>query len=190
MEWLRADALLPLAVLTVLSACATLPEPTAQEGRLVYRDFASAFAGTDPLAAHRYRAVMIDPFVVATERSSPGVADSTTELQRALVTTIEAHRLVTTQQGPDVLRLEVVVKDIDTSSPTLNVITTLLAFVPFDTGGITADIHLRDAQSGALLATVHADEKVTPLHISGSFSRYGHAKSIVRRWGREVAGLL
>jgi hypothetical protein len=47
-----------------------------------------------------------------------------------------------------------------------------------------------DSRSDALLATIAANEKVTPLHIAGSFSRYGHAKSIVEKWGRELTSQL
>ena len=181
--------LLPCALLLVSSACTTLPESNALTDRTAYLDFRSAFAHTDQLALHRYRSVMITPFTLDGERAREA-GDSATELQQALIAAIEPGALVTTQAGPGVLRMDVVVKDIDPSSPALNVVSSLIAFVPFDTGGIAADINLRDAQTGALLATVHANEKATPLRLSGSFSRYGHAKGIVQKWGRELATLL
>lgn len=183
--------LLPCAILVALTACTTLPESSdsVRTDRATYADFEAAFANTAQLALHRYRSVMIEPFALDGERAK-AAGDSAAELQQALIAAIEPGTLVTTASGPGVLRLEVVITDIDPSSPALNVVSSLLAFVPFDTGGIAADIHLRDGESGALLATVHANEKATPLRLSGSFSRYGHAKGIVQKWGHELATLL
>jgi hypothetical protein len=85
------------------------------------------------------------------------------------------------------LRLEVTVTGIDPASPTLNVLTTALLFVPLDRGGIDFEARFFEGEGTGPIAVQTRHHSSTPLELSGSFSRYGHAIGALRDWGASLA---
>lgn len=140
-----------------------------------------------------YRAVFIesfsiDPQALPAAESPEAIATTTRALLEAFEGGLAEHGALAMQPGPGVVGVKIVVNEINTSSPTINVISSLVAGLPLDTGGATVHTEFFDSETHDLLGTDSITRKATPFRIKGSFSRYGHAESILREWGRELAG--
>ena len=92
--------------------------------------------------------------------------------------------------GPNVVRVEITVTELNASSPTVNLLTTALLFVPVDKGGIGFEVRLfeGDSREPFDLQTIHYTS--SPLKLKGSFSRYGHAKRVLRDWAAGISARL
>jgi uncharacterized protein DUF3313 len=173
----------------LLQGCATTPAPpststsTSTETR---RDLASAIDSS-------YHAVFIesfrlDPAALPTGESPEALATATQALLQAFRDGLAERGALAAQPGPGVVTVAIVVNELNTSSPTVNVISSLVAGLPLDTGGAALRAEFFDSETHRLLGTNDVRRKATPFKIKGSFSRYGHAESILREWGRELAG--
>jgi len=151
---------------------------------------ASAPAASTVQAAPGYREVFIESFEVA-----PGALPKATVAERAEVTqnlrtalegSLSERQALASSAGPGVLSVVITVDAIDTSSPAANVISSLIAFVPLDTGGATLHASYFDGETHQWLGERSWKHKSTPLAIKGSLSRYGHAAGALRTFGQEL----
>jgi hypothetical protein len=89
--------------------------------------------------------------------------------------------------SPGVARIEVMVTELNASSPAVNALTTLLLFVPFDAGGVAFEARFYDGQSDEPFAQTTHRHISTPLELKGSFRRYGHATRAFRNWAEQFS---
>ncbi|MFT6984779.1 MAG: hypothetical protein ACJAT7_000580 [Psychromonas sp.] len=88
------------------------------------------------------------------------------------------------------VELRLTVSDIDTSSPTLNVITMLAFFAPLDNGGITIEAELINTTNDQQLASWIWYEDRSMLDLFASFSTYGHAELSTQDFAEQVKQIL
>jgi hypothetical protein len=172
----RLSGFVALASLIVLAGCASAPRPASN---------AIDFTRFDTVAVDEVR---LAP-TVAAELSSADRAVLASKLRVALVGALSETTTVRAP-GPGVLRVEVNVIDIDTTSPTANAISSALIFVPVDRGGIAFEARFYDGESGQPIASSTERHKGSPLDIKGNFSHYGHAISALGKWGGTLAASL
>lgn len=147
-------------------------------------------AGTADLS--RYHAIVVDSVRLAPAVSATLSAEEVQTIERqlhlALVDALPPTARAATP-APGVLRLAVTVTDLESVSPTLNAVTTVLLFVPLDKGGVAFEAVFSN-ESGSPLSRTTQHHTSTPLEIKGSFSRYGHAEKALRTWAAELAKAL
>lgn len=83
-------------------------------------------------------------------------------------------------EGP-AIRVQARILDVAAASPALNVMSTLLLFVPIDRGGASVEIDAVDATTGRRLATLTLAASGQFGEFSAHFSRFGHAEDVLRR---------
>jgi len=88
------------------------------------------------------------------------------------------------------LEFKFTVSDIDTTSPILNVITTLALLFPLDNGGITIEAELVDSLNNQRLASWVWFEDRSMLDLFESYSTYGHAELAAKHFADEVKEIL
>src|SRR5690349_13134201 len=163
-----------LATLTALAGCASAPREVA--ARIDFTPY--------------HRAIAVDAVQLA-----PGVAaDLSRDERNALASKLRvalvgalSERATISEAAPGVLRLAVTVTGIDTTSPTVNAISSALLFVPVDRGGIAFEARFFDGQEAQPFASSTELHKGSPLDIKGNFSHYGHAISALARWAEGLA---
>jgi hypothetical protein len=165
-----------LAVALLACGCATEPAPAPRD------TVAQQVAEID---WSRYRSAVVEPvlFRASVPTHAPALADS---FRTAFVAPLTEASLLASANARGVLRVRIVVTDVNRSRPLLNVATSALLFVPLDSGGASVEMELRDGESGELKATLIRHSMGTPLKIKGSFSEYGHATAAFRLWGEEL----
>lgn len=135
---------------------------------------------------------------VATVRFVPKVASALSveerdslgrEFRLALMEGLPASALAA-EPSQGVVRIEVMVTELNASSPTVNALTTLLLFVPFDAGGVAFEARFYDGESEEPFAQTTHRHISTPLELKGSFRRYGHATRAFRDWADQFSSAL
>lgn len=141
----------------------------------------------------RYQRVQLDPVLVYYHPRADSKAIQPDELKKlaeyfreAVVTELAASHPVTTDAGPDVLRVRAAITDVVPASPALNVATTLVALVPMDLGGAAIEAEFIDSVSGERLAAMVERKKGSPTNLKGGFTELGHAKAALREWAVEL----
>lgn len=144
-----------------------------------------------------YRAMLIDPIVfgpAAAMRLKPSELNRLSEafLRRARDTFAIRYALV---DAPDsgVLRLRLVVDDIDKSSRGANLLSAALVFVPLDTGAVAAEMIVEDSVTGVRVAALTGKRQGSPLGRGGFFASFkptGHAQAGFDQLLQELLKLL
>jgi hypothetical protein len=157
------------AVIALLTGCATLPVSTLPE----------------QLDLNRYHAVNVAPVLFTPEIAGAIPDAERASLERDFGAALKeglAPSFQSVQPATGVVRIEVTITELNASSPTVNLITTALLFVPFDTGGVAFDARFYDGASREPFAQSNYRRTSTPLELKGSFRRYGHATRALRDW--------
>lgn len=97
------------------------------------------------------------------------------ELTRQLTTSLRRHLAPNDPAAPP-LRIRTAITRVDTSSPPLNLATTLVLLLPLDRGGAALEIRADDPRTGKALAAARLMEQGDLSDFRGYFSRLGHAK--------------
>ena len=172
---MKPNCFLSIAACAVLAGCATVPGT----GRAV---------GTIDITS--YRAVNIAPVQFAPAALSALSAEERASLERefrlALTEGIPPS-LLKDEPSIGAVRIEVTVTELDASSPTVNLLTAALLFVPLDAGGVAFDARFYDGESREPFAHTSYRHISTPLELKGSFRRYGHAIRALRNWAEAIS---
>ncbi|MEO6244569.1 MAG: DUF3313 domain-containing protein [Opitutaceae bacterium] len=134
-----------------------------------------------------YPRVLLEPTIVRlgakdTAKITPAEsAELAAFCDAALKKAFATDRTVAAVADQGTLRIRGAVTGVDTSSPTLNVVTGLLLW-PLDNGGVSLEFEVLDGASSDQLLALVAYSEGTPLQVISSFSRFGHAHSGIERW--------
>jgi len=141
----------------------------------------------------RYKRLMVDPVAVCLHPEAPEriiqpeeLARLTAYFRRAVIEAVQDTYPVVETPGEDVLRIRAAITDVIPANAALNVVTTLGVMLPLDMGGASMEAELLDSLSGEVLGAVVDTKRGTPLDVIGGFTRWGHAKSALRGWAREL----
>lgn len=141
----------------------------------------------------RYRRVQLDPVIVYYHPRAGSKAIQPDELKKlaayfreAVINELANDFPVTTEAGPDVLRIRAAITDAAPANPALNAATTLVAFVPLDLGGATIEVEFIDSSNGERLAAMMERKKGSATDLRGGFTELGHAKAAFREWAKEL----
>jgi hypothetical protein len=166
-----------LAVAAALAGCASAPgTPTVAS----YVDVA------------RYRAIAVESVQIAPTATTLSDADRKTmehKLHYALVDAIPTSARAA-QPGEGVLRVKIVVTQLDAANPGVNAVSSALIAVPLDRGSIAFDATFFDRAGGEAIGSTTVRQKGRMLDVKGNFSRYGTAVGALRDWGAGVASSL
>lgn len=163
-----------LLVAALLAGCASVPTNDA---------------ANQPPDLSRFLALSVAPIQFAPDIASALSDADRVSLGRDLRTALSEGlppALRTDTQAPDAVRMEVKVTALDASSPTVNLLTTALLFVPMDAGGIAFDARFYAGDDAEPFARRSIRHTSTPLELRGSFSRYGHAEKVLRDFASEL----
>jgi Protein of unknown function (DUF3313) len=146
----------------------------------------SARAGFDGTQCKR---LMLDPLVVhlPAQALGSGLSPETPkrlsdESRDIVVAERSPDRPVANQPGADVLRIHAAIIDVVPASPALNVLTTVVAFVPMDMGGASLENEFLDSQTGARPAAMAGTRRGTRTELKGGSVELGPARSAMKPW--------
>lgn len=86
--------------------------------------------------------------------------------------------------------VETVITDINGSEAWLNILLTATVALPFDTGGITAEVTIRNVHTQEEVAAFRAYREGTMFHVIGGATEYGHAEGGLDVYARKIKELL
>ena len=189
-----------LATMAVAAGCATTAPP-AHSGFLGNYDSFEQDATDESLLWweqddfdwNDYKKVMLDPVVIYYHSEAQGreilpdeLSKLTVSFRQAVVAELGEDYPVVEQPGPDVLRIRCAITDVIPAKAALNVVTSLVAFVPVDMGGAAIEVEFLNSSTGERLAA-GVDQKLgTPIDGVTGFTRLGHAKGAFRDWAKEL----
>ena len=178
-----------------LAACSTVL-PTAHSGFL--SDYTALAGGPDAAAASRALADRIDPArgtvdVVAWRVT--GSADISTEEREALLALLRSElqqrvqALPAQPQGrPAVLRAAIT--RVETVSPLLNTLSSLVLTIPLERGGAAMEIEAVDPQTGRQLAALTPGWRAPVTELMVRFSKLAAAEVAIRKAAADFVLLL
>jgi hypothetical protein len=188
------------AVMIFLVGCASSPTPPVSGFLGNYDGFEADPADGSLLWWERptfdwssYRALMLDPLSIYYHPQARGreilpeeLTKLTDAFREAVVEELGADYRVVEQSGPDVLRVHAAITDVIPTKAALNVVTSVVAFVPVNMGGAAIEVEFLDSETGERLAA-GVDQKLgTPFDGVAGFTRLGHAKDAFREWAHEL----
>jgi hypothetical protein len=138
---------------------------------------------------NRFHAVNVGPVLFTPEVSGAIPDAERASLERDFGAALKAGlapSFQSEQPSKGVVRVEVTITELNASSPTVNLLTTALLFVPFDAGGVAFDARFYDGESREPFAVSSYRHISTPLELKGSFKRYGHAAQSLRDWSEDL----
>lgn len=188
-----------LVAVVVLSGCASTPPPRS--------GFLADYPDLKPDPANprllwwekpgfdwkRYQKPMIDPVVVFyhpqaknKEVRPDDLKRLTDEFRDVVIAELGKSYPVVNTPGLDVLRVRAAITEIIPASPTLNVVTTALAFVPLDMGGAAIEAEFIDSMTNERVAAMVELKLGTPTDLKSGFTSLGHARASFKSWAAEL----
>ena len=192
------------ASVTLISSCTTTAPPPTSGFLGGYEEFAPDPADASLLWWEQegfdwtdYRSVIIDPVSIYYHHEAQGreilpdeLAKLTEAFYQAVIDELGDEYPVVERPGADVLRIRCAITDVIPANVSLNVVTSMVAFVPVDMGGAAIEVEFLDSVTGERLAA-GVDQKLgTPVDGITGFTRLGHAKSAFREWAKELRAAL
>jgi hypothetical protein len=189
------QTMIAIAAITVLSACSTVMT-TAKSGYL--SDYGALVEAPDSASASRASAQAIDPAQVSIAEVVWRV-DSRTDIghdeRNALLAQLkrELHQgvqaLPASPQGRPV-QIRAAITGVETVSPALNTVSSLLLFVPLDRGGAAVEIEAVDLQTGRQLAALRLGYFAPLSELKARFSKLAPAEIAVSKAASDFVMLL
>lgn len=201
------------AVALALAGCMTTKQARDVEskGYLVNPDMLTKGEGDQALYVYRkpnvnmqsYRKVMIEPvkFFKPAKASPEEVADIqklASNFNQYLYQELSKNYTIVTLPEAGVLKVETAILSADTSSPTMDFISTLLPIglgvslikdfatgKPLNVGEISGEMKLTDAATGELFAAA-ADKRVGGKSFSGMFTSWDDANHAMEYWAKKL----
>jgi hypothetical protein len=141
----------------------------------------------------RYRGVILEPVEVrlnpdgsAKQVSAQDGADLAAEFRAIVVEELSGQYAIADDPAPEVLRIRCALTDVRPGNPAVNVITSLVAFVPMDIGGAAIEVEFIDSMTGERVAAGIDRKRGSILPGLEGLTRYGHARQAFRQWAREL----
>ena len=191
----RFRHLIAATVVASLAGCSTVL-PTAHSGFL--SDYTALAGGPDAAAASRASADRIDPARVTVDAVAwrvTGSADISTEEREALLALLRSElqqrvqALPAQPQGrPAVLRAAIV--RVETVSPLLNTLSSLVLTIPLERGGAAMEIEAVDPQTGRQLAALTPGWRAPVTELMARFSKLAAAEIAIRKAAADFVLLL
>ena len=186
---------LALSSVAMLAACSTVM-PAAPSGFLTANP-GRVDSGEDGLSAVR-TTVGIDrsqTAIGAVEWRVDPRADISSEEQAALLEILRAELRSRVQQMPGAptgrpVVLRAAITKVETVSPALNAVGTLLLIGPLDRGGAATEIEAVDAESGRQLAAIRLGYFAPLTDIGARFSKLAPAEIAVKKAAADFARML
>lgn len=184
-----------IAALATLAACGTVM-PSPPSGFL--SDYGALSGGADSPLASRASALVIDPAQVRFEAVTWRVtnpADISPDEREALLTTLHSELQQRVQALPAAPQgraavVRAAITRVETVSPLLNGVATLLLIGPLDRGGAAVEIEAVDAQTGQQLAALKLGYFAPLSDLKARFSKMAPAEISARKAATEFAALL
>jgi hypothetical protein len=178
-----------------LAACSTVL-PTAHSGFL--SDYSTLAGGPDAAAASRASAEPIDPARVTVDAvawRATGTSDISFEEREALLALLRSElqqrvqALPARPQGrPAVLRAAIT--RVETVSPLLNTLSSLVLTIPLERGGAAMEIEAVDPQTGRQLAALTPGWRAPVTELMVRFSKMAAAEVAIRKAASDFVLLL
>lgn len=150
-------------------------------------------AAVDKDRLDNYQNIVVDTPIAWLGEQAPSDAQAIDELllhfRDALTMQLGAGFTIVDEVGPQTLRIEAALTDVDGSNPALNAFTGIVA-VPVDNGGATIEFRVADSTTGSVIATGNGFAEGGALQVIKSFSRYGHARYALTKLAERVAQTL
>ena len=191
----RFRHLIAATVVASLAACSTVL-PTTHSGFL--SDYTALAGGADAAAASRAAADRIDPARVTVDAVTwrvTGSADISNEERAALLTLLRTElqqrlqALPAQPQGrPAVLRAAIT--RVETVSPLLNTLSSLVLTIPLERGGAAMEIEAVDPQTGRQLAVLTPGWRAPVTELMVRFSKLAAAEVAIRKAAADFVLLL
>jgi hypothetical protein len=184
-----------IAAIAALSACSTVMT-TAESGYLT--DYSALAGAPDAASASRAAAQAIDPAQVSISeivwrvdaRTDIGTDERDAllaQLRRDLQRGVQA--LPASPQGRPA-QIRAAITRVETVSPALNTVGTLLLIGPLDRGGAAIEIEAVDPQTGGQLAALRLGYFAPLSEIKARFSKLAPAEIAVRKAATDFVSLL
>lgn len=106
----------------------------------------------------------------------------------AVVTELQGSHAVVTPPGADVLRICAAITNVVPANPSLNVVTTAVAFVPLDLGAAAIEAKFLDSVTGERLAAMAERKKGSVTNLKRGFTELGHARSARPSFSDRMSG--
>ena len=142
---------------------------------------------------HKYSKIMLDPVNIQINENKVKHNFDPEELEGlrrditdAFIENLKPEYQVVNTPGTDVLRIRAAIINIDPSSPTLNLVTTLALFMPLDLGGATIAVEFLDSTNGERLAAMVDCKSGTPFQLMDGFKKFGHARAAFEQWAQAL----
>lgn len=140
-----------------------------------------------------YEAVAVDPIVIYFHPESEGreiraeaLAGLAIDCRAAIVQQLESEYRVVEKPDAGVMRVRAAMTDVIPANVGLNILTTVVAFVPLDMGGAAMEVEFIDGGSGERVAA-GIDEKLgIPTQLRAGFTSLGHARRACDDWAEEL----
>lgn len=184
-----------LILSAALSACGTTM-PTGQSGFL--SSYAGLSTGDDPAQQRLQTQVGIDPsriqFGEISMRPGAGPDLSTEERERltAYLRLQLRQRVAQMPQNPggQAAVIRAAITRVETVSPALNTVSTLLLLAPLDRGGAAFEMEAVDATSGAQLAALKLGHYAPITDLLARFSKFEPTEIATRKAAQDFVALL
>jgi len=191
----RFRSLVAATAVASLAACSTVL-PTAHSGFL--SDYTALTRGPDAAAASRASADRIDPARVTVDAVAwrvAGSADISTEERETLLALLRNELQQRVQAlpaqplgRPAVLRAAIT--RVETVSPLLNTLSSLVLTIPLERGGAAMEIEAVDPQTGRQLAALTPGWRAPVTELMVRFSKLAAAETAVRKAAADFVLLL
>ncbi len=184
----KIKAILAVGFLSLLSACASLPDSAVAEADantgliLIHQDKSVRLYARPDFDPLRFGEFVLDHVEV---QAAPSLDAEQKAEQDRLGTDLaeQITRQHTNRDSASRLSMDIRLHDIKSVSPALNTVTIVLAFIPLDTGSLIVETTYRD-DSGRI--QVRRIEQLTGsvFNIKASFSAYGQHKLMLNEWAQ------
>ncbi|HHW77261.1 MAG TPA: DUF3313 domain-containing protein [Xanthomonadaceae bacterium] len=193
------NLMVSFVTVVVLAGCASTPPP--RSGFLVDYPDLKPDPGNPQLLWwekpdfdwKRYQKLMIDPVVMYYDPKAKNQEIRPDDLNRLAdefrdVVTAELGKNfpVVNTPGQDVLRIRAAITEIIPANPALNVVTTVVAFVPLDMGGAAIEAEFIDSMTNERVAAMVERKLGTPFDLKSGFTSLGHARASFKSWAAEL----
>jgi|GEM_PF-853523 len=154
---------------------------------------------TDCALWKKYRSVIVDPVEIHfTEDSEaenqevdiPEVRELAEYFRASMIESLKEHYTITTEIGPNTLRVRTAIVDVKKVDVVANVISKAILYVPVDLGQAAIEGELTDSLTNERFAAI-VDRKIgSMLSFTGTYTAWGATKNAFEDWAEQLSELL